>query len=105
MHFLTAMRALNGNRINKGAVELNIVRTIVGHGFQFLNTADRVHMTAFACPDIKGCTPISITGNTPILNIFKPVTETSLADIFGNPVNGIIVTDKVILNIGHFYKP
>ena len=62
-------------------------------------------MTAFALPDIKGCAPVSVTGNTPVLLIFKPVAEAALADAFGNPVYGIVVADKVILNIGHFYKP
>ena len=62
-------------------------------------------MTAIALPDIKGCAPISVAGDTPVLNILKPVAETALANAFGNPVNGVVVADKVILNIGHFYKP
>ena len=62
-------------------------------------------MTAFALPDIKRCTPVSVAGNTPVLNIFKPVAEAALADAFWNPVYGIVVAVKIILNIGHFYKP
>ena len=62
-------------------------------------------MTAFTGPNIKWSTPISVTRNTPVLNVFKPVSETTLTNAFGNPINSIVVTDKVILNVGHLDKP
>ena len=62
-------------------------------------------VTAFAFPDVEGSTPVTVTADAPVLNIFKPVTEAALADAFGNPVNGVVILDKVILNGGHLDEP
>ena len=52
--------------------------------------------TAFTFPDVKRSSPVTVTGNCPVLNIFKPVAETSLTDGFRNPVYGIVITDQII---------
>ena len=62
-------------------------------------------MPALALPDIKRSTPIAVAGNSPVLNIFKPIAETPFAYAFGYPVDGIVIADKIIAHIGHFYKP
>ena len=62
-------------------------------------------MTAFALPYIKRRTPITVSGNSPVLYILQPVAETALAYAFGNPVNGVVIAYKVFLYIGHLYKP
>ena len=62
-------------------------------------------MPALALPNIKRRTPIAVARNAPILNIFKPIAETPLAYTFGYPVNGIVIADKVVAHVGHFYKP
>ena len=62
-------------------------------------------MTAGALPDVKRCSPISVTGEAPILNVLKPVAKSSLTDILGNPVYSIVVLNKVFTNLGHLDKP
>ena len=62
-------------------------------------------MTAGAFPDIKRSTPISVSGKTPVLNVFKPVAEASLTDGFGNPVYCIVICDKSVLDLCHLDEP
>ena len=62
-------------------------------------------VTAFAFPNVEGSAPITVTADAPVLNVFKPVAEAALADAFGNPVNGVVILNKVILNGCHFDKP
>ena len=62
-------------------------------------------VTAFTFPDIKRSTPITVTAYTPILYVFKPSTETSFTDCFRNPINCIVIFNKVVLNVCHLDKP
>ena len=61
--------------------------------------------TAFTFPDVKRCSPVTVTGNRPVLNVLKPVAEPSLTDGFRNPVYGIVVTDQVIPYCGFLDIP
>ena len=56
-------------------------------------------------PDIKRCSPVSVTGDTPVLNVLKPVAKSSLTDLLRNPVDLFIVADKVILNLCNLDEP
>ena len=51
-------------------------------------------VTAGAFPDVKGSTPISVTGKTPILNVLEPIAEAALAYVLGYPIYGIVIFDK-----------
>ena len=50
-------------------------------------------MTAFTLPDIQWSSPVTVTADTPVLNVFQPVTKTAFADGFRNPVDGVVVAD------------
>ena len=105
VHLLAAMGAFNSNRVDIRAVQLNIVRTVIRKLLELGYTADRMQMSAFALPDIKRSSPVAVTGNSPILNVFEPVAETSLAYAFGYPVYSIVIADKVVLNSRHLNEP
>jgi len=62
-------------------------------------------VTAFTFPNIKRSTPITVTAYTPILYVFKPSTETSFTDCLRNPINCIVIFNKVVLNVCHLDKP
>ena len=62
-------------------------------------------VAAGAFPDVKGSTPISVSRKTPVLNVFKPVSESALADALGDPVDGIVVSYKIVANGGHLDEP
>ena len=53
---------------------------------------------AFALPDIQRSSPITVTGNCPVLNVLQPVAKTALADGLRNPVDGIIIADQILLD-------
>ena len=72
---------------------------------QFLTGTDAVQMTAFTSPDRNRGTPVSGTGNRPVLDLREPVAEALLADILRIPVDGIVVRDELILQLGHFDIP
>ncbi len=61
--------------------------------------------SVIALPDIERCSPVSVTGDSPVLDVLKPVTESALADRLRNPVDLLVVADKVILNLGDLDKP
>ena len=105
MHFLAALRTLDRYSVDVRAVKLDIVGAVIGHIFKLLDTADRVSVTAFALPDVERRTPVTVTADTLVLNVFEPVAEASLADAFGDPVDGIVVSDKVVPDRRHFDKP
>ena len=61
--------------------------------------------SAFAFLDIQWSSPVTVTADTPVLDIFKPVTKTSFTDAFRNPVDSIVICDQVIFNFCHLDEP
>ena len=62
-------------------------------------------MAALTLPDIQRSTPVTITADSPVLNVFQPVAKTSFSDTFRNPVDGIVITDQVIFYRCHLDEP
>ena len=56
-------------------------------------------------PDIERSSPVTVTGDTPVLNIFQPVSKTSLTDGLRNPVYRLIVGNEVVTNLCHLDEP
>ena len=105
LHLLAALGAFYGDRVDVGAVKLNIIGAVVAHLFKLGNAAYRVAAAAFALPNIERSSPVTVTGKTPILNIFDKVAEASFAYALGHPVNHVVVTDKVVAYRSHLYEP
>ena len=62
-------------------------------------------MSALAFPNIKRRSPVTVTADTPVLHVFKPVAETSFSDTFRNPVDRIIICDEVLFHGSHLDEP
>ena len=60
---------------------------------------------ALALPDIKRRTPVSVSGNAPVLDILQPVAEAALSDGLRHPVYSIVIADQIILYSGHLDEP
>ena len=106
MHGSTTFRAFQCDLIDVWTMEFYCLGSfITAHLKQFLTASDRMHMSAFTLPDVQWCSPITVSGNTPVLNVFQPVAETSLTDALRNPVDSIVVTDQIILNCCHLDEP
>ena len=106
VHGLAAIRTLHGDIINVWTVKLDGLRTLVTTLLiEILAASHGFHMSALTLPDIQWCSPVTVSGNTPVLNVLKPVTETSLTDALRNPVDSIVVTDQIILYCSHLDEP
>ena len=106
VHVFATVRALNGYSINIWTVKFYFCRFRISTLFSQLCTAsDRFHMTALTLPYIQRCSPVTVTGNTPILNVLQPVTETSFSNGFRNPVYSSIVANQIIFDCCHFDEP
>ena len=86
-------------------MKLDILRAIIGKRFEFFYRAYRVSVPAGTFPYIKRSSPISVTGNTPVLNIFDPLSESSGTNCFRNPIHFIIILYKLVSDRRHFDKP
>ena len=86
-------------------MKLDILGAVIRHLAKLGDRADGMAVSAGAFPDIKRRSPISVTGKTPVLNVLKPVAESSLTDILGNPVYGIVISYEAVLYLCHLYKP
>ena len=62
-------------------------------------------MTAFASPDWNWCTPVSVSGNSPVFNFFQPVSETFFTNEFREPVNCSIVSNQLVFEVAHLDVP
>ena len=106
VHGLAAIRTLHGDIINVWTMKLDGLRTLVTTLLiEILAASYGFHMSALTLPDIQWCSPVTVSGNTPVLNVLKPVTETSLTDALRNPVDRVVVADQVILDCGHLDEP
>ena len=98
VHGLSTIRAGEGHGIDIWTMEfyfccLWITSTLC----QFCTASDTFLVSALTFPDVEWCSPITVTGDRPVLNVFQPVAETSAADGFRDPVYGVIVADQIIL--------
>src|SRR5699024_3398615 len=59
VHLSAALRTLDGHCIDVWAVQFDVIRTVVGHFFQFFNASDGMHMSALALPDVERSTPVT----------------------------------------------
>ena len=105
VHFLSTMRTLDRHRVDEWTMQFDVIRTVVWHGFQLFDTSDRMHMSAFTLPYVEWCSPVTVTADSPVLHILKPVSETSFSDAFRNPVDRIVISDQILFDFCHLDEP
>ena len=62
-------------------------------------------MSAFTFPNIQWSTPVTVTADSPVLNIFQPVSETPFSDTLRNPVDRIVICNQIVFDIRHLDEP
>src|SRR5579871_6663 len=78
----------------------------VGSFFQFLHRRNTKRFsTVHALPHWYGRAPKAITRDGPDRCILKPVGKALGTHRFWHPVNGIVVNDHLIFDLGHIDKP
>ena len=107
LHLAAALGALDGDLVDIRSVKLDGRRRFVSaHLGKLFSAADRVHVTAGrALPDVERSSPVTVTRDAPVLNIFQPVAEASLTDALGDPVDGVVVADQIVLHRCHLDEP
>ena len=106
VHILATLRTLDRHRINIWSVKFYLCCLWITGLFCQLSTAsDALSVSARTLPDVKWSTPVTVTGNCPVLNVFQPVSETSGTDGFRNPVNSVVIADQIILYCSLFDVP
>ena len=105
VHLFAALRALDRHGIDVRTVQFDVVRTVVGHFFQFCDASDGVHVSALTFPDIERGSPVTVTADAPVLNILDPIAETSFTDALRNPVDRVIIRDQVVPYYCHLDEP
>ena len=61
--------------------------------------------SVFGAPDRQRCTPITGTGEVPIVEIIEPLTETTRTGGFGLPVDGLVEGDHLVPRHSRFDEP
>ena len=106
MHRFSTFRAFDGDVIDVRTMEFYGFCTLVtAHLIQFFSASHRMLASALTFPDIQRSSPVTVSGNTPVLHILQPVAETTFTDAFRDPVDGIVVTDQIIFYRCHLDKP
>ncbi len=106
MHFLAALRAFDRDVIDVRTVQLDILRAVVAHLPELGDGADDVLLAAVgADPDGERRAPVAVAREAPVLHVLEPVAESSLADGFRDPVDGVVVRDELILDRRHLDEP
>ena len=80
-------------------------RFVAAHLKELLSAANANALAAVTLPDVERSSPITVTGDCPVLNVLQPVAKTALTDGLRDPVDGIVVTDQVILYRSLFNVP
>ena len=106
MHLTAAIRTGVRYLIDIRPVQFCICCLLLSAFFcQLLAAANALLMSARAFPDRKRRSPVTITGQSPVLDIFQPVSKASFSNRCRNPVHRIIIADQIFFDFGHLYKP
>ena len=106
VHGAAALRALHCDLVDIRTMQLYSQRLFVAGFFkQLLTAADGFHMSAGALPYVQRSSPVTVSGNTPVLYVFQPVAETSFTDGFRNPVYSIVICNQFIADCRHADEP
>ena len=105
VHLLAALRALDRDLVDVRTVQLDVIRAVRAHGLELLDRADDMLMAAFALPYRQRRAPVAVAREAPVLYVFEPVAEAALADGLRNPVDRLVVGDKLVLDGRHLDEP
>src|SRR5699024_2671228 len=93
------------NSVDIGLMKLDLVGAVVGHALELLNASDRMDISALALPYGKGRSPVTLTAETPVDYVLDEVSETSVLDVVGIPLDGLVVCHKPVTDLCHLNEP
>ncbi len=101
--------------INDGTMQINIIGTLrilltrsigLGHFFlELCNGAHALHLTRGGTPNGQRSTPVSLTGNRPVLDVAQPFTKSAFTDPIRCPFYLVIEFQEALFHCCHSNKP
>ena len=105
-HHLAALRTCEVDVVHIRSVQFDRLVDVFDSLFhEFLSASYALKMTAFASPDRDRCSPVSVSGDSPVFDVSKPVAESLVADIGRPPVDCIVVRYELVLELAHADVP
>ena len=105
LHSTAALFALERNLVDIRLVKLDILIEYAEF-LKFFFAADNLDFSAVRTyPYRKRRTPVSLSRNTPVDDVFEEVTHTAGADSRRHPVDGSVVFEKLVSDFRHLDKP
>ena len=86
-------------------MKLDLVGAVVGHALELLNASDRMDISALAFPYGKGRSPVTLTAETPVDYVLDEVSEASVLDVVGIPLDRLVVCHKPVADLCHLNEP
>ena len=106
LHLAAAVRATELHAVHIGTVQFDVIRALDGLFLQFRDGTNAVAASAVrAFPDVERGAPVTVPGQAPVLDVFEPVAESAFTDGLRDPVDGVVVPDEVVTDVGHFDEP
>ena len=105
-HRLAAVRACKMHVVNIRSVQFDVLSDVFLSFFnKFSSAAYAFQMAAFTSPDRDRCSPVSVSGYRPVVDVFEPVSESLFSYEIREPVDHVVVCNELILELCHFYIP
>src|SRR5690554_6068972 len=89
LHVSSALFAGQMNCIDVGLVKLNILWYVLAFFLQFFDGTDTLFMTALTFPDWQWCSPVSVSGDTPVNDVFQELTHSTGSYVIRIPVDAV----------------
>ena len=119
VHLFSALGAGDDHVVDKWTVELHLslvavhfltvflyhIHIVGAHFLKLFPAADAVHMAALTLPYGKRSSPVTVSGDAPVLDILQPVAEPAFSDGFRDPVDHVVIADQILLHGGHLDEP
>ncbi len=93
---VVALRTWDGHIIDVGAVQVHAGEVAPGKLRELLGRAHaRVVLAVVASPDGNRRAPVTVARERPVDVVLEPVAETAVLDVFGVPVDGLVLREEV----------
>ncbi len=78
-------------------MKIKLGEITAGQSTEFFDRTNAVFMPVrIASPDREGCAPIAVARKRPVDVSFKPLSESTVLDEFGMPLNALVLSHEQI---------
>ena len=96
LHDAAALLTVQMHFVDVGLMKLDVFRNVDALFLQLLNGTDAFSVSAGTFPDWKWRSPVSVSGDAPVDDIFKELTHSACSDIVRIPVDAVGVLQQFV---------